>query len=501
MDYTDIINRLRTQLDTKLATTMFINGATGTGKSFLQQRLATDIPTRITRSKIFGPYKVHSADALGRQLFRDLRDLGYITSVPSADLASDLAGIWRWLKDNVQAPNRSIFIILIDLDGVGWNDYDELRVWFSSIRSLEHFWDSGPINLAVLITGFWDHPGLKIFYEQSQFSFPYTSGKNYILWEEIPISCSMELISAHLNGPASSPTQIMFGRLLYEICSGNPSVMKEILQSIEPGNISVDALLKSAQQAASNGSVGQALLMNWKQLTPDSIKLIDELLLLRQIPVISLPVGLERLKIVGILKEKIILNQRFATLRSWYIEMLLRLHAAEIGIESPTSSGPLLDELMPTITVLQQDAYTLIHEIENLLRNFLITHLAIKRLDSHHLLNGRYVRKIRKEDLDAQQRAERMRSTSFDNGLPVHLNPDIAYLYLSDLGGILKEIAEQIDSADWRRVAEAVDRVSYIRNAVMHNQIIEISDLQKIYDLQAEIFTALNETSASFSGL
>jgi len=503
MDYTDIIDDLAHQLDTKLASTLFINGATGSGKSYLQQKLATDIPTRIRRSKIIGPYKVCSAETLGNQLFRDLRDWGYITTIPDTNLASDLVSIWRWLKENLQAPNRSKIFILIDLDGVGWNDYDELRIWFSSIRHLEHFWDSGPVNLAVLITGFWDHPGLEMFYEQVQLSFPYTIGRNYIIWEEIPISNSMELISnsAHMGDPMDNPIRMMYGRLLHEICGGNPAIMQEVLRTIEPGNISVDAVLKSARQSAINGSIGQSLLATWKKLTPDSIKLIQKLLLLRQIPAISLSVGLERLKIVGILKEKIILNQQFVTMRSWYIEMLLRLHAEEFGIETPISKSPLLEELMPTITVLQQDAYTLVHEIENLLRNFLITHLALNRCDNHHLLNGHYVKKIRKEDLDAQQRAERMRSTSFDNGLPIHLNPDIAYLYLSDLGGILNEIAEQIDSTGWHRVAEAVDRVSYIRNAVMHNQIIETSDLQKIYDLQAEIFTALNETSAAFSGL
>ncbi len=245
----------------------------------------------------------------------------------------------------------------------------------------------------------------------------------------------------------------------------------------------------------------------WKNLPFDSIKAIQELLLLRQVPVKSLPPHLERLRVAGIVRERVILNQRYITLRSWYTELLLRLHATELGIGDRASQDPDLAELMPTISVLHQDAYILVHEIENLLRNFLVTHLAAERSTGEPLLSGRGYKDVtlrrngesERHEQDAQERAEQWQMRSRDRGLPVHLNPAIAYLSLSDLGSILKEVGELMDSASWLRVAAAVERVVDIRDAVMHNQIIEIVDLEKIHALQAEIFSALSETSISYS--
>ena len=94
-------------------------------------------------------------------------------------------------------------------------------------------------------------------------------------------------------------------------------------------------------------------------------------------------------------------------------------------------------------------------------------------------------------------RAEQWRERSREHGLPVHLNPDIAYLSLNDLGGLIEELGKLMGLDSWLRVAESVEQVVYIRDAVMHNQIIEISDLRNIYDLQNKIYSALSEISSS----
>lgn len=507
MEHTNIIDRVLQQLDSKAASTFFINGAPGTGKSFLLYELAKDLPQKLPRLKVLGPYQVHQPSSMAMQFLNDLFELQYLTTKPDIEVANDLNSTWYWLKENLQITKRQAFAILIDLYEIEWDSYDELRVWFSSIRYLEHLWDSGPGSLAILITGFWDHPGLETFYEKDlKLSFPYTVGQNYIVWEEAPVNRSLELMG---SGDSSDPIQLVYGKLLHEISGGNPKIMQNIQNELKLGLPSIDELLIATRKAALSGSAGQAMLKIWKKLPSASKKSIQELLLLRQVPVKSLPPDLERLRIAGIISERQILNQRYITLRCWYTEMLLRLHSHELGIEDSTAYSVDPSELMPSISVLHEDAYLLIHEIENLLRNFLVTHLAGERSIGEPLLRGRGYKDITsrkngistKHEEDAQERAEQWQMRSKSNGLPVHLNPVIAYLSLGDLGRILKELGELMDSTSWLCVAAAVAQVVNIRDAVMHNQIIEFADLKKIHDLQTVIFSALSETSTSFSKL
>ena len=362
--------------------------------------------------------------------------------------------------------------------------------------------DTGPVKLAVLITSFWDHPGLDEYYANLQISFPYTVSQNYVVWEEIPVRRSLELLgSIH----SDDPIQAVYGKLLHEIAGGNPMVMLDILKHAEPGPPSVATILSAAEKAAQEGCAGKKMLRTWKKLPPDSLKAIEELLALRQVPVETLPAHLERLRLAGIISERMILGQRYVVIRSWFVELVVRLHAVELGIGQKKTSYIDYKELVPAITVVHQDAYLIIHEIENLLRNFIVTHLAADSSDGASLLSDHLWIEITKYPngkpekfkQDAQMRAEQWRERSREHGLPVHLNPDIAYLSLNDLGGLIEELGKLMGLDSWLRVAKSVEQVVYIRDAVMHNQIIEISDLRNIYDLQNKIYSALSEISSS----
>ena len=170
------------------------------------------------------------------------------------------------------------------------------------------------------------------------------------------------------------------------------------------------------------------MLRTWKKLPPNSLKAIEELLALRQVPVETLPAHLERLRLAGIISERMILGQRYVVIRSWFVELVVRLHAVELGIGQKKTSYIDYKELVPAITVVHQDAYLMIHEIENLLRNFIVTHLAADSSDGASLLSDHLWIEITKYPngkpekfkQDAQMRAEQWRERSREHGLPVH---------------------------------------------------------------------------------
>lgn len=50
-------------------------------------------------------------------------------------------------------------------------------------------------------------------------------------------------------------------------------------------------------------------------------------------------------------------------------------------------------------------------------------------------------------------------------------------------------------SEAWQLIAQAIRDLASVRDAVMHNQLIDDTALQSLYDLQADIYEALSETS------
>jgi len=75
----------------------------------------------------------------------------------------------------------------------------------------------------------------------------------------------------------------------------------------------------------------------------------------------------------------------------------------------------------------------------------------------------------------------------------VILNPEIAYLSTGDLATLVKEIGVENDWNSWEQIGNQIENLQGIRNTVMHNQIIDLADLEKLYKLREHIYLALNE--------
>jgi len=493
MDYFEIVAYLKTALSTKSANTFFINGAPGSGKSYLHRRLTDILPEEIPHVKILGPYLVQSGEELGKLILEDLHGMMYLPEIPDRGVIDGLASALYWLNDNLSSDFRLTFVVLIDLK-TSWSDYDAYRVIFSSFRNLEGNWTHMNVRLAAVMTGFWDHPGLQDLYREYVLSFPYTPSKNYVVWEEIPLSETEILLGDMEIEEAIRP---VFVKQFHQVSGGNPAIMQDILDNIAPGSPSIEELLNVARTTASDSPVSRHLVEILKKFPTETLSAVENLLYYRIIPIRSLSDSLDRLRSAGVVREVVSLGQRYVTLRSWYIELLLRLNATELGIQSSLEN---LETLMPTISIVNREAYLLLQEIETLLRNHLVNLLSKERGGSATLLadighkNVRYFQEgqifFRQED--AHERAADWMERSRDRGLPVHLNPNIAYLSLTDLSNIITEIGQTTDTTDWQHVQDAVQGIVSIRDAVMHNQIIEFSDLKKILDLKNDLLSALN---------
>lgn len=496
MEVSNIITRLSQQLNTKKANSLYVNGAPGTGKSTLLERISVECTEKFPRAKVLGPYTEVSINPISRQLVEDLHDLGYLSETPDQHVMDDLNSTWHWLERTLDISIKQSFIILVDLDSISWNDYNSLRVLFSSLRYLEHFWESKKAQFAFVLAGFWDDAGLDEHYNHIDMSFPYTTGSNYLIWDGIEcddfISSYIDPLFFQKNG---------FFEVLHEIAGGNPMIMRELALIIDPKDITIYHLMEAAKSAAQDSQYSKKIQECFKDISGESIEILKKLLSLRQIPVRSLSPSMERLRLLGIVKEKVSRDSRYIILRSWFVELMLRSFPTEMNFSISIYQGSELTDLMPTITHLNQKAFELLQEIEILMRNYIVSHLWKHRAEKEPLLCGWYQDAVFRRDGNiinrnervAQDLADEWRERCRENGLAVVLNPDIAYITLPGLAGMLEQLSIREESLKLDQVIEAVEEVVDIRDAVMHNQLIEFDDFEKILVLQNRISTAINE--------
>ena len=488
----ELVRQLVNLIRSKNAGTFYLNGPPGSGKSHLLNELAEQLPSGIPRSLSLGPYIVANPESanLGERILHDCRDAGFLDEWSPVEL--DLAGTWQWFARKAQVPNGRSFLVFIDLAGANQINLPAIGNLFSNARYLEGVWNHRGVRLFHMFVGYWDHPGLEHHFHNINTSFPYTIGHNYAVWNGL----SIEEMVVLTNQVRPKEARHLHSRILFELTGGHPAAALDILNQIPSGDLNFPALLSSTRQAAANGPAGQALLSAWCQLPPESQSVLRDLVLQRRIPATVLPAHLERLRVAGVIRLDRIGTTIYLNFRSWYTELLVRLHAEELGIADKQIRRVRIDELMPKASELNVEAYRLINDIENRARNFVTVQLCLRQPRGEHILKDISKKHNQYERVfeDAYQRAMDWQAHSAEEGLPVTLNPLLAYLSTRDLADIIEEIGIEIGSDAWQRIAQAIQNLAGIRDAVMHNQLVDDIALQRLYDLQAGIYEALSET-------
>jgi hypothetical protein len=492
---TDLILSLLRLSETKRAVTAFVNGAPGVGKTFLLQQLSKELPNSIRNTLVFGPYHVGSVEEFTSKLLDECRARAYIEGEIPSDYLTDLMGTFDWLKQNIQTTSRQTIIILIDLD-YKIAEKDTWRSWFSSIRSLEQTWEHSSARLLVLLASNWNHNLLDDYYKEIRLSFPYTVSQNYFPWDGVSVEQIDDIVGKYF---AATPNIVPFGCLLHEISGGHPGAVEDILKTIPKGEqLSIASILTAVKKAACNGKMAEELVAKWICLPAKARAVVRHLLLMRQIPATKLRPYFDGLYTVGLLKEKVVAGTVYGVLNSWYVELTARYHLKELEIEEENLSKVGLDDLTPPLVSINNEAYLIINEIENMARNFVTVQLSATKIPGKALLWNRATRydKFHDQYLSAYERSIEWKENSRAAGLPVDLNPLIAYLSIKDLPKLIEELAKELKSDQWTRISSALDAIGDIRDAIMHNQIIDDDAFTRLFILRAAIYDALRPETA-----
>jgi hypothetical protein len=489
MQVSELGQRLSRLAWTKSAVTFFVNGPPGAGKSHLLKQLPEALPEETPLPCVVGPHSVAAkeVDTLGGHLMNHFRAAGFVDTVPTGESSRDLSDAWRWFADNAQVLTEHTFLVMFDLGSGNRFNLATLGSLFSDARRLAEAWEHPKVNLIHVFAGYWDHGELKQYFRDIVTSFPYTPGQDYEVWNGISPRDMTLLVRRSLPSEVDS----VYGETVFELTGGHPAAALDILSELDSNDVSVRALLSATQRAAESGPAGEALLEAWLRLPDESRNELKRLILQRHIPIRSLGDRWEQLVTAGVARHHQVGQDHYLAFQSWYAELLARLNVEDLGIADSAVKRIRTNGLMPAISELNVQAYRVINDIENQARNFVATRLSLRSTKDHLLENRGWKSN---EDTgnreDAYQRAMDWCQRSLDKGV---LNPLLAYLSTRDLAHLVEEISHEIGSEAWQEIANAIMELSDIRDAVMHNQLIEGSDLKRLYELRGDIYAALSE--------
>lgn len=484
------------QIHSKTASTFFLNGAPGAGKSHFLRTLADRLPEEFgPRLNILGPYLLveGSSQELAGLIARDLEPAGYLDQLFPSSTLVDVSTLWQWFAAHAHLPKEQAFVILIDFAVPQQVTLPVLSSLFSSARALEGMWEHRS-RVHHIFAGFWNQLELRKYYSNIRTSFPYTRGNNYRPWEGLDVDDLQALLLARYS-------EVVFpvhGHLLHELCGGHPAVALEIINAVPAGQLRSLNLLTAARQVAANGLAAQALLSAWSRLPADLLAVVKLLMVHRYVRHRLSTEEVEVLQTVGLTRLSRLGQMGYLSFRSWYVELVVRLHAVELGIADARLQRLRIDDLMPDVYAINAESYQLINHIENAARNFVSLYLYSHQTGDSPILANR-AKKYNQDTCrfeDALQRAEEWKQRSAVNGLPADANPLMAFLSTRDLAQLITEIAHESKIQAWAGISQALLDLADIRDAVMHNQLIDDGQLNKLYDLQASFYQALNASGS-----
>lgn len=496
-----ITEKIARHIGSNSMSAFFLNAPPGAGKTHLLSNLAVTLPEVVNLSPrlfVLGPYKVSTPgtgfEALKRPIYDELVDALFLSEEADYKPELSLMEFFNFLQDTIKVPNKQNFLVLYDLQNYTKLHTKEIAPIFSQIRALGERWKDGNLRFSIVSAGCWDHYNLVEYYENTQTSWSYIPGENYIAFQGVEQQ-DAAVIGSKFN---LREVGLPYESFLFNLCGGHPGCIVEVMQTIDLENISFSALLSAVNQAAQNGTYAEKLVKYWGEFFVEIKPIISRLLKQKKISAsTTLPTQLIQCVDYGILSQKIINEHSYLSFRSWYVELIIRHHLKELGLNHE-DNYPEISEIIPDMTSICAEAYKLINQIENLVRNFVSAHLwAQKTKPGDHPLKDKLIRfsgEKKRED-DIYERALDWKEYSAKRNVKsANLNPMIAFSSTSSLADLVNDIGNEIGSLAWVEISRAIREMAGVRDAIMHNQIIDDTDMKMLYEIQEKVFKALSQT-------
>jgi hypothetical protein len=302
----------------------------------------------------------------------------------------------------------------------------------------------------------------------------------------------------------------LFADVIHELLAGHARATQELIKNVPNQYFTLEGLLTGVDALARDSAATQQLLTCWARLSEWGLKVLHRLLLQRNILLHDhASQDYEQLIVFGIAAIKSVKSQQYLTFKSWYAELIARYHYGQLGISDERLQRLHIADIMPEIRAVNVEAYRVICDIESAARNLVtlvlsqnsMSDVASKDNNLEDMLHGFVLRlENNGKQVDLASRAKLQRDMSETRQMNTRINSLMAYISTGDLRDLIGEISRTHQLNHWKAIEDDMQHVSTIRNAVMHNQLIDENALRRLYRLQGNIYDAFSNNTFAKMG-
>lgn len=455
-------------------------------------------------------FVLHSGSNLSNvKLFESLsksleNEKGILLSYDCIDIPLNdfLIGLLKKIDSNNL--NR-IFLLINDLDN---KNPDEIYLLFSQLRNFREKATSHNllISLSVICIGTWKPSVIR---EKCHINFGSFFPVEFYL-SDLELEEIWDFINTYYTTNNFKNIDDYIIKYLFEISSGSFFVIDYILKNIDDkiscssirkisANLSKDSLfvseIKNTLDSLSDFSkkVLSAILSGL--IVEYNHKLIDKY---------------EELLISGIIKVNFNADLAFLSLRSWVHEISVRsVVDLRKTLECENNLG--INDLIPPTPSINQFAYEIVMEIENRLRNYIVTVLSespgvkdnpFTVVDTIEQINNNWVKYTLSEELIHQKNKIKSEySYLYDTTASLS-----SFLQITDLFSLLKQKNGKKDFSSLykslfysdKKFDDLFKEFKAIRNQVAHNNIINEEAIKKLIFIRKQLFDKMKISIKAF---
>jgi hypothetical protein len=500
MSRTAVTTTIEQSIRLNAAVTLAIYGPPRSGKSHFLMSLKRRLLNTDHGCLVWGPIsagEVLNEQDFMRRLLEWLQGEEVVTALPDRDSVLRAASqkiFWnRLLPYLPQAIQR--VVILIDDAGVGRLSDEELYALAGRARKLMTEWSNDRLSIATVIGGTWSPRQLQAVFRQRQSSWPFLSDDTVFFLPDLEIDEIRDWLTTALD---VGTVHDIHARYLHELTSGDADALQRIIAGMYGATTSCDAMRDVSAAIVGSEEYIAAVEQRLRLCIPAARAMLPNLLNERALAYDPYSPAADSLLLSGLVRVHTVGTLPLITLRNWLVESVLRQQRNRFAALLPGDFYPTTAELIPPIRCLNVEAYTIICEIENLLRNLIMCRLGVTAHRAHPLqgmLENRYDDRL-KYAADQYTRSSEWRQRFVAKA---HVDAHAALIGYSRTGDVLDLIAWLADNGDpiVRRltpgVRQQLGELKDIRDVVMHNQVLSERSYNLLCDIREHVYQALAE--------
>ena len=390
--------------------------------------------------------------------------------------------LWSRLKPNIDLGHCNSLVILIQGADVAQLGDEAMFDLQSGLRKFCHEWRDPQLAIHFVTFGTWYPGGLEIVFNRNQTSWPFEKEGN--LWT-LPWLSPLETIQLLSEVRGEWNIKHIHARYLWELTNGEPWTTFRVATMTKGASLTCDVLSAKAILLGESTELRDDIERRLEQCSRSALSMLSQLLERGMIRVSGRLVEAEQLLIMG-LARKDETDEAILLMGNWVFESTLRKHSHTFKKLLGSSVYAKKEELLAPVRCLNQEAYRVICEVENQLRNLSIIRLSAKIRGGHPLRVLDSTDVFDRATQTMRNEAKRFRER------PGQGAPLVSYLDPEDLIKIVMDLAFDNDPVfgELKTRENSLREFVGIRNAVAHNRVISESSYNVLIEFRAMLFHA-----------